>query len=1378
MWKKLCFFSLLVVILVLAGCKTTGKAFETTADSGCEAELEVANKVIQSYNERIYAVNSEYTPGYYPNFTSCGDLNDFYMWEEIQQNVLNLGVINFIDPESLDFEFFNETSLLTRAGLPDGFRLKRRLSNGTIVEYNGTRSYYSSSSGVFSSWMIEDVGSVLSVMTKTSPIRFLNWSKEFSCINTGGGAHYKIGRDPVPFTEAYEDVLEKVNDPSRWDTKPSICSHYPSLYWNTANWRMKYPFQGNDGVVSIFFGRDMINHSFFWSNDYTIPMIGNHYIKATAWGGEDRVFDDPDGLGLVGGSFALVESRFLSDHSLKFIFPFASTNSSSVPDEERPELESEIGKGWLAADEKFIFEWAFSDVDICGVDSVNFSLTGDLTYSQDIRCNFKVSSFIRDETSLAVNYQIVDSFGRPIDEFHDTLSGAGIEPVSFLEFLSEETINSNSSTLFCQINITSLSGENLCFGKSKPINDLDQDGYLTYSQQNGFIEEVDFLKIDCDDWPFDDHSSSVKGKCIIDPTVGLFSDHYEEVLNLSIKNMNSSSKEEYCYVDEDNDGVGDQASCSYCRNPGMSERCDDVDNNCLGRCQVSSGSIPNLCLISEYTGDGAEDLEDEIGIIGCIGLVNEYGVDDNFCQMVDDGIFVEGELCGGYSRCVRWTQLDTVWDSESGDIEGFKSKKIYSFKPGGVESKNPLQPFMIEGYHVPSYSNTKDAQCYIVEHKQKEIDGFTFKNRLLEYFGANHEDDAIRRGTYFESQFIDSMRGECYFDSFWDFMDSRGFVVEDKLLPVFEWNTSCVKRDKCDDYADNDGSEDLFTTHPYGYYVVSAEIDYEGEPIDFRPKMNVNLKDIDDPDCKFDFDLSPIGISYPLPKYDLIPYKVNPIKDEKYCLDNDFDGFCGCITKEEDGRIKCNYEATLKKHSISLQFPDCDDDPSDDLSQYEVSTGNKTYVPKLGPSYGWSEDYNEEITSWHVHPFSAITPSSCTFGFDMNCNKDYEEGWDISLLYKDQTPFDIDSGTGSENLFRGLTRPSNMDMICSLESPGSVFGKTLASRTVVTAGVAVGGALLLTGVGAMFGPTVVSGVAYGVMIIGAGTSGFEIGRGLSTTTISGESKNIEWDRVLLGSIGLTSCVIGGYEMGNPAFYIKPFATPGSKLNMVLTRKPSYMTDAQWKEYISSQKKQATGYLNFDFEDRREFLKETKPLIRDIEKHFDNIPEESYKIMYHYTSRESAEKILADEYFFPTMGFGQEGVYITDLTKPTRAFVELHGHLPAAYSSGNLVAIEMKLPKSLYHRTWKDTSLNTFAIKGSRNTGFNFKDLPISPRIIDVTIDNRIVPNTIFATKSIVGPYSKGMSASYVAFSSLKKVIDYSNKMILDSHIRIDDFDER
>lgn len=555
--------------------------------------------------------------------------------------------------------------------------------------------------------------------------------------------------------------------------------------------------------------------------------------------------------------------------------------------------------------------------------------------------------------------------------------------------------------------------------------DNDKDGYL------GYDAEACPTGDDCDDDPSDDYLQDFETKISCPALSEIESKTISQFPNKFIKELSLEQKKSFCYNDANNDGIGDYAHCSLCINSGMPEVCDNIDNNCAGRCQGhNTESYPKTCFVSEYTGDGADDISDLDGrkaLGSCIGVKNKFNKIDNFCQMVDELIDVgedkgnlggaDKNLCGGYSRCVKWGVLDShvARDTTTSEYVYEYDFKRYAFVPGGISYNFDEISFI----PCSSSTSTDCSHAYNPTEKMK-FDGaevgietwhigngigkplmnrdFTLKNVNTLLLGE--ESNANRRNTpNLPIQFIDSMYGELDFNSFIDLMKQEDIVSSDgEFNSNWNWQTACVAKDKCSDNADNDGPEDIFTVLPYSDYSSMANIQQEqpdGKIVAKKIPVYYRLVDVDDQDCKFS-NYENIDQSRGYMTYNQNNYRINPLTDNvPYCEDKDKDGFCSCsinfereYTNEEcydwginpecvcqiwdvshpsscllakkviDHAVSCNYTITNDRgYLVSSAFTDCDDNINDDSYIYELeSSPNHDQPVKTTPHMGWGID--------------------------------------------------------------------------------------------------------------------------------------------------------------------------------------------------------------------------------------------------------------------------------------------------------------------------------------------------------------------------------------------------------------------------------------
>ncbi|MBP7708386.1 hypothetical protein KA107_01775 [Candidatus Pacearchaeota archaeon] len=622
------------------------------------------------------------------------------------------------------------------------------------------------------------------------------------------------------------------------------------------------------------------------------------------------------------------------------------------------------------------------------------------------------------------------------------------------------------------------------------LGDIDRDGVASYYQNESISEIKNSYRffsypkdtptgsprIDVDDWPFDDVNVETdvnpSAKCITGP------EDYESILW-------AGKGYSYCSNDVNNDGRVDNASCSYCRNPQFKEDADDIDNDGIGHCQADSAKECSVYLdieaIKPLTGFKQGTLFDKDGknsTSSCKGLVNVYGAIDEFCQMVDDNITVNGEICGGYNRSIKWGSVSNnyVTSTPPGVTNPVDSYENISFIPGSVNGNTQAQSGIFTDY--PIYANKTiyyggpggGGMAYSMEYTgQRWVE--TQRNFL-----RSNEFMAITRNTPdLPSQFIDSFRGELDFAEAWSDPVFHGNVI----LPSnkWVWQTACVVKDKCADGADNDGPEDLYSTKPYSSWAPRIEfidILVNGNLVTTPAKnksFNVSFIDVDDPDCKFDNPTNPAIDSvktnavggdnnfavYDTSKYRTRPYVISPAGDNvSYCTDVDGDGFCGCPTNAFFDGVECTFEQgdpqyggnptsleTGRGSLISKQFPDCQDGADISYTGLYTDPNLPNAIPlKTAPSLGWGFDLSDplagkEFTTWHIHPFAPIKPSNCvasdrSSAYDFNCNKGGRAGGTGGYvnLTKGGTPFDWNIYTGREQQSAGTS---------------SLFGEGIAS---------------------------------------------------------------------------------------------------------------------------------------------------------------------------------------------------------------------------------------------------------------------------------------------------------------------------------------------
>jgi len=814
----------------------------------------------------------------------------------------------------------------------------------------------------------------------------------------------------------------------------------------------------------------------------------------------------------------------------------------------------------------------------CSVDTTNSNLVD----GQDYRL----------EISLYDGPTLIDIYD---ENFTEDSSLADVFENTFVGNFDE-----NSGALNCYANIVNADDDS-CFAEaySDYLYDIDSDGYLTENQQVSLEDDsVPFSNIpnygqyDVDDWPLDD---------VQNPSATCLND-MGKVKDLNINSKILDEKKNYCYTDSDNDGIGENASCSYCRNPGMPEVADDIDNNGLGLSQGLNDTNGDgkyeegvdsrrECIVEGYTGDGAETGD-------LVGFGSSFGGEDKFCQMVDENVSVNGNSCEGYSRAVtqgyfiEFDGLEQVLCNPSDQCSENRAYKVHIFRPSGINVSIKID--LVDektGKKDTAEINSRDSLCgfylistswywgldeqgYRVELPAGKISRISqvsgCLDNLLENIGEIR--GTSKNTLNFPLQFIDSVRGELDFDNFWSIVSSAG--KSDGLT----WKIVCTQKDKCADGGSNSIASDILNTLPYNFYLSSPNsVIFNGQNIGMvNEPFDVRLADVDNPVCKFSANLksfSPAIDDYPdfsWPKdYLKRPYSNDVVP---YCLDKDGDGFCGEALKlspdsQSNNPWSINYKTVVdeeenKKYVGSAKFPDCDDDPFYD-GRYKIGipigSKNPTRYGDI-PLKGWLVkplDVSRQIyTTWAVHPFSPVSLKNCNLGgYDMNCNKDGKEGYNFAQLRLQGTPFDSDLSTGVENGIVSWTR-ANGDFQCTSTSSAKIFLDSLAShiggfigrnvntQTALMIGAVVGANVLVPG----------SGMALGVILFTSGAA--QTGHALGSEFVkpNGEFKDsaqLDVDKIAQRSQDLFALLIMG-KLADARIVIKgntltiePFANSGS-----------------------------------------------------------------------------------------------------------------------------------------------------------------------------------------------------------------------------------------
>ena len=661
--------------------------------------------------------------------------------------------------------------------------------------------------------------------------------------------------------------------------------------------------------------------------------------------------------------------------------------------------------------------------------------------------NFENSSF----SVTVVDLQVFDYFGNAI--YSQTIGDRFSPGQSYNQnfTIPEYLISNQTGAIKCLFNLDvsspcGLSGDesNYVSAVSNWFGDFDVDGFWGYERTLGMnitdeTGKVIFIppkEYDCDDYVYDDANIDKYG----------FSETCQQGFGKFLEaRFKGISKDQFCYNDTNNDGIGDFAKCSYCRNPGMTEVADDIDNNCGGTCQ---GNVSRKCLIegeNSYLGDGAVDTSGELS---CSGVVNSWRVQDSFCQMVDDNVkTTSGEVCGGYDRAVKGGYMELT------DQKVENTNTFLLFQPGGILGI-PL-PISLNDLRFGNaligtvYFTQKDGDGDGKVSKGNSKDPFSIKFKtdgnslttklLVSFLGEKEGEDQITRGTNFGvvgTQFIDSFRGEfnkpvkdgggkTYFDLFWEKNNLEIRSTTSKFNELnnewdtkfnFNWITACVSKDKCADEVDNDGPKDIRRVAPFDYLFKNINSLQTGTSLADISNFNllsINFFDMDDPTCK---------------------NNVNPYNNTNYCIDKDGDGYC----------------------NNSIVFPDCYDQalPIRSQTREDLIISNYADVPPES-----------------IHPFAEVNDTSCTerasslfgggaMGLDRNCNKNGFSGLDDTLLAYGGTPYDNNLFTGMEyvkimeskaNLWTIFGGPSSInvqesvssDQFCAHRPIGEDFDKAM-----------------------------------------------------------------------------------------------------------------------------------------------------------------------------------------------------------------------------------------------------------------------------------------------------------------------------------------------
>jgi len=763
-----------------------------------------------------------------------------------------------------------------------------------------------------------------------------------------------------------------------------------------------------------------------------------------------------------------------------------------------------------------------SELESVLIKNIEFSLINPVSLNSDSEINFKLGSandFMIGINEEKIDFEDITSIGFSVnDVYNSDLEVSNLKYIekdsvySYYSFADTYSLLSEFSkldssvfynpSLKFDISITTKDGSSFS-GEYDVLNDLDRDFFLPGNEDKDYTIKLKYNNReysvclpggDCNNLPFSDS-------------------YYESVyscenglkLLLNTKMSDSQARKDICFNDNNNDGVGDYAHCGFCINPDQTEVVDNVDNDCRGSCQGASSKncfVP----ITNYVGDGANDLivnessEDD----SCASVVNAWGVEDNFCQMVDNNIEIDGSVCEGYKRAVKGTSavVEPNW---------FGSDMFYSLIPGG---------------------NGNNVLCGRFDLIGNDANGKT--PLLKEKFVVDEEGFSKQRSTSdLPVSFIDSFWGECDFDVFYQRFNND-------IPKGFEWEDICVLKDKCADGVDNDGEESLNKIAPYGDYlaklqnlkVTDAKGNVQTSALDDKTDFFMMLVDGEDPSCKWENSPSLLeDKKQVLPDYSSALQKINSYKNKPYCYDEDGDGFCGCPDSQiqtvkspvysflseaesafnsaypqdhkdllQDSEFmnykyfcdnwdktawpyyagtNCYYElyycrdenAFVNGYNLpsKLQFPDCVDSP-------EVVSFYDGDAVKIEEYFNWQmSEVGKDVSGENIHPLTYVPSGFARYSYyDFNCNGAGVSGYDYSALKSGKTVFDWNSLTGIEY---GKDSAWSKDIISDAITARDpkLFGR-------LSSGLAVAGLGLLV-VGVVFPPAGGILIAGGIMDI-------------------------------------------------------------------------------------------------------------------------------------------------------------------------------------------------------------------------------------------------------------------------------------------------------
>ncbi|MBL7206729.1 MAG: hypothetical protein ISS36_03970 [Candidatus Aenigmarchaeota archaeon] len=717
----------------------------------------------------------------------------------------------------------------------------------------------------------------------------------------------------------------------------------------------------------------------------------------------------------------------------------------------------------------------------------------------------------------------------------DDITGLDNDYDGFISLKAFKTKTFNTELDLSKYKVTDLDGNVI------PVSDIDgsniKDVLLEIHNETAFF--------DCDDDWTDDMTTGDPNDCkpvccyIVRPVLGDIYGWMDTNECSARGGSSSQTPEAVCgkFTESDFCNKMEHLGCASCINPGATELCDGIDNDCDNRTDES------------ITRDSARNAI-------CKAFASETDCSDNGCVwkdgdcksiIIDHGVYVDngadaGSLsalksinahCEMDEQCVVYGESEvdrqTIYDPFYGD-------KMISeqciFKPGGIELDG-INNYVMEyenGEQVFGYLGG-DVQCGLLYREEEVRTTVTLNQSFIEECLPTTE-----------NKIISKRYGELDFTEFEQITKCKDFMDNDR----FEWHSGCVIKDKCMDGVNNDKREPindilsklsgapLMGTMVYRI-VDPRSLDCGGSEIDQSNSPKVPLADADDPECY----------------------------SKRWDADNDGyggtrDGFCKMLQylKSTGGQMPSNVPTRCSEsieyckktrecfpYPESRFFSDCDNYAGDDATQDLNNDGIYDYfwVPLGGKPDGMTdqqfrnlihgdprnradilkpssyesqfpdsqvqEEY-VQIGAYYVHPFAPLGPTmipnpspdpslkvvytkAAICGaidyVDMNCNKNDKDGY-IYKFNLGYTPFDDDIGTGTEvyswgesSLLSGLTGRQNRDYFC--HSPMTEEWVDVAEITVM------GGSLLaVIGSVALFTHTVATAPTWTAAIFGAGTA--------------------------------------------------------------------------------------------------------------------------------------------------------------------------------------------------------------------------------------------------------------------------------------------------